>query len=76
MAIMEVEFEILDYVQTIDGKTFTIGLRDNLTQKTVSIETAHLMHQQRQLLKKSEVVEGETVFEDLALPNQTINDLA
>lgn len=68
MALMEVEFEILDYVQTIDGKTFTIGFKDNLNKKTISIETAHLMHQQRQLLKKSEVVEGETVFERLIAP--------
>lgn len=68
MPIMEVEFEILDYVQTIDGKTFTIGFKDNLNKKTISMETAHLMHQQRQLLKKSEVVEGETVFESLIAP--------
>ena len=68
MAIMEVEFEILDYVQTIDGKTFTIGFKDNLNKKTISVETAHLMHQQRQLLKKSEVVEGETVFKSLIAP--------
>lgn len=68
MPIMEVEFEILDYVQTIDGKTFTIGFKDNLNKKTISMETAHLMHQQRQLLKKSEVVEGETVFKSLIAP--------
>ena len=68
MALIQVEFEILDYVQTIDGKIFTIGFKDNLNKKTISIETAHLMHQHRQLLKKSEVAEGETVFESLIDP--------
>ena len=68
MALRQVEFEILDYVQTVDGKTFTIGFQDNLNKKIISVKTAQLMHQQGQLLKKSEVVEGETLFESLIAP--------
>ena len=66
MAFKEVNFELLDFVQTSDGRTLSIGFKDNEKQKMLSQKTAHSMYQQGIIIKKSEEVEGETVFEDLA----------
>ena len=63
MELREVEFELLDFVQTTDGKTFSIGFKDNENKKTISKCTAHRMYKRGQITKKSKEVDGETIFE-------------
>ncbi|WP_285228744.1 hypothetical protein [Planococcus sp. ISL-109] len=36
----EVNFKLLEFVQTVDGKTFPIGFLDNENKKTLSKKTA------------------------------------
>lgn len=61
----EVNFKLLDFVQTADGKTFSIGFMDNENKKTLSKKTALSMYKKGQIIKKVEKIEGETVFENL-----------
>lgn len=65
MELKEVEFELLDFVQTADGKTFSIGFKDNKNKKTLSKNTAQSMYKKGEIIKKSEIIDGETVFETI-----------
>ena len=65
MLLKDVNFQLLDYVQTADGKWYSIGFMDNANKKTLSKKTAHAMYEKGQIIKKSEEVEGKTVVEDL-----------
>lgn len=61
----EVNFKLLEFVQTADGKTFSIGFLDNENKKTLSKKTAYAMYKKGQITKKSEEIEGGTVLENL-----------
>lgn len=64
MLLKEVDFKLLDFVQTSDGKWFSIGFMDNLHKKTLSKRTAHSMYEKGQIVKISEEIEGRTVVEN------------
>lgn len=64
MLLKEVDFKLLDFVQTADGKWFSIGFMDNAHKKTLSKRTAHSMYEKGQIIKKSEEIEGRTVVEN------------
>lgn len=61
----EVDFKLLEFVQTADGKTFSIGFLDNENKKTLSKKTAYSMYKKGQIIKRSEEIEGNAVFEKL-----------
>jgi hypothetical protein len=65
MVIKEVDFKLLDYIQTADGNWFSIGFLDNDYQKTISKKTAYCMYENGQIIKKSEKIKGETVYENI-----------
>ncbi|MBT2572061.1 hypothetical protein [Planococcus sp. ISL-110] len=48
----EVDFKLLEYVQTADGNTFSIGFMDNENKKTLSKKTAHAMYKKGQIIIK------------------------
>lgn len=50
----KVDFKLLEFVQTADGKTFSIGFLDNENKKTLSKKTAYSMYKKGQIIKKSE----------------------
>ncbi|MGM0898196.1 MAG: hypothetical protein ACQEV0_09855 [Bacillota bacterium] len=64
MLVKEVNFKLLDLVQTAEGKWFTIGFLDNKYKKTLCKKTAYSMYEKGQIIKRSEKVDGETVYED------------
>lgn len=61
MLSKEVSFKLLDFVQTADGNTFSIGFMDNDIRKTLSKKTAHAMHEKGQIVKKPGAIEGGNV---------------
>ncbi|MGM0898192.1 MAG: hypothetical protein ACQEV0_09835 [Bacillota bacterium] len=65
MLLKEVEFKLLDFVQTDEEKWFSIGFMDNEYKKTLSKKTAYSMYEKGRIVKKAEAIEGETVYEDL-----------
>ncbi|TAA73069.1 hypothetical protein [Planococcus salinarum] len=64
MLLKEVDFKLLDFVQTADGKWFSIGFMDNVHKKTLSKRTVHSMYEKGQIVKISEEIEGRTVVEN------------
>ncbi|MBT2583868.1 hypothetical protein [Planococcus sp. ISL-109] len=64
MLVKEVNFKLLDFVQTADGEWFSIGFMDNEYKKTLSKKTAYSMYEKGQIIKKSEKIDGETVVEN------------
>ncbi|MBT2583111.1 hypothetical protein [Planococcus sp. ISL-109] len=65
MLAEEVNFKLLDFVQTANGKWLSIGFLDNVNKKTLSKKTAHFMYEKGQIIKRSEEIEGKTVVENL-----------
>ena len=65
MLLKEVDFKLLDFVQTADGKWFSIGFMDNAHKKTLSKKTAHSMYEKGQIIIISDKIECRTVFESL-----------
>ncbi|WP_422122453.1 hypothetical protein DHX103_11665 [Planococcus sp. X10-3] len=65
MVLEEVNFRLLDFVQTADGKWFSIGFLDNANKNTLSKKTAHSMYKQGQIIKISEKIEDSTVLNDI-----------
>ncbi|HSI67839.1 MAG TPA: hypothetical protein VK947_10510 [Planococcus sp. (in: firmicutes)] len=56
MLLKEVNFKLLDFVQTADGKWFSIGFMDNVHKKTLSKKTAYSMYEKGQIIKISEEI--------------------
>ena len=54
MLLKEVNFRLLDFVQTADGRWFSIGFLDNANKKTLSKKTAHSMYKRGQIVQISE----------------------
>ncbi|MFD1030028.1 hypothetical protein [Metaplanococcus flavidus] len=65
MLVKEVDFKLLDFVETVDGNCYTIGFLDNVYKKTISKKTAYSMYDRGQIIRKSEMIKGEIVFENL-----------
>ena len=70
MLLKDVNFELLDFVQTADGKWFSIGFMDNANKKTLSKKTVHSMYKEGRIIKKSEKIENETVAKKAELTSQ------
>ncbi|MBT2581632.1 hypothetical protein [Planococcus sp. ISL-109] len=65
MLVKEVDFKLLDFVQTAEGTWFSIGFMDNKCKKTLSKKTARSMYEKGQIIRKSEKIDGRTVCENL-----------
>jgi hypothetical protein len=65
MSATEVDFKLLDFVQTANGKCFSISFMDNENKRTLSKKTAHALYQKGLLVNKSEEVNGKITFEKL-----------
>lgn len=64
MLLKELDFELLEFVQTAEGKWYSIGFRDNENKKTLSKKTAHSMYKEGQIIKKSKTIDGEGVLKN------------
>ena len=62
MGLEEMNFKLLDKVQTADGNWFAIGFMDNKYRKTISKKTAHSMFEKGQIIRKAEEIKGRTVY--------------
>lgn len=65
MSGTEVDFKLLDFVQTANGKCFSISFADNENKRTLSKQTAYAMYKKGLIVNKSEEVNGKITFEKL-----------
>jgi len=62
MAMEEMDFKLLDKVQTADEDWLTIGFMDNKYRKTISKKTAHSMFTKGQIIRKAQDIKGKIVY--------------